>query len=681
MRPGLGRHPPGRSLLDPVVSDRRGCVEGVRDVPARDVLDEAGTEGVPHPETGVAVRLELEPDLPALRACIAICAPERACQVLDVVAVLVREDVRLGEHAASRAELRLEIVEEPEIDVHVPVLRAIERPHGGGCRTTTGLDAIGEEPRTSRGVVAQTLRPVRLHAVDHRDDAAVLPCVRIRARATVGLEVGRLGPWADGLPRERAEIADPAASAAEQEKCDQHDHADQPATAERDRHSSRTPATPVVLDLRRVEASVLAKAHPGIFTEPTRAPRARIARMLHEPARHEPVTDQPWDEEGVLAAVRRIVADADAGFGAAGIWPLHELDSGDKDDDWAGITHGVYLGAAGMVSSLDRLTRAGVASSTIDLRAAAGRLHDGYVVHCHAPDEPIPGIWTGEAGVHLVAELLAPDPARADALLAVVRANTQNPTHDLFWGAAGTMLAAYEMLARSGEECWAETWRQGAEALLAAWESDSDLGCRLWTQVIEGRSTRYLGAAHGFAGTIASLLRGLELLSAAVSDEIVRAATRTVVATAVVEDGHANWPVSAGGALDGHQGVRTQWCHGAPGIITSVAALPADPELDALLLAGGELTWHAGPLAKGAGLCHGTAGNGLAFLALFARTGDELWLSRARAFAVHALDQVDRERKRYGGGRFSLWTGDLGAALYAWQCIDGSPAVPALDAW
>ena len=406
-----------------------------------------------------------------------------------------------------------------------------------------------------------------------------------------------------------------------------------------------------------------------------------MARVLHDPARHEPVTDQSWDEEAVRAAVRRIVADADAAYGAAGFWSLHELDSGDKDDDWAAVSHGVYLGAAGMLWGRDRLVRAGAASTTIDLGAAAALLHDGYMERCHAPDEPIPGIWTGEGGVHLVAELLAPDPARADALFSVVASNIHNPTHDLFWGAAGTMLAAYEMLARSGEQRWAETWREGAEALLAAWKSDGELRCRLWTQVIEGRSTRYLGAAHGFAGTVASLLRGLDLLPTAVSDEIVCSTTRTVVATAVVEDGRANWPVSAGGALDGHQGVRTQWCHGAPGIITSVAGLPADTELDALLLAGGELTWHAGPLAKGPGLCHGTAGNGLAFLALFARTGDEVWLSRARAFATHSLDQVERQRERFGVGRSGLWTGDLGVALYAWQCIEGDATVPALTAW
>jgi len=95
-----------------------------------------------------------------------------------------------------------------------------------------------------------------------------------------------------------------------------------------------------------------------------------------------------------------------------------------------------------------------------------------------------------------------------------------------------------------------------------------------------------------------------------------------------------------------------------------------------LLLAGGELTWRAGPLTKGANLCHGTAGNGYAFLALFARTGDELWLERARAFAMHAAAQVARTRDEVGRGRYTLWTGDPGTALYLADCLDGSPNVP-----
>ena len=88
------------------------------------------------------------------------------------------------------------------------------------------------------------------------------------------------------------------------------------------------------------------------------------------------------------------------------------------------------------------------------------------------------------------------------------------------------------------------------------------------------------------------------------------------------------------------------------------------------------MTWRAGPLAKGANLCHGTAGNGYAFLALFERTGDELWLERARAFAMHALAQVTRARAEHGRGRYTLWTGDAGTALYLADCLASGGALP-----
>ena len=126
--------------------------------------------------------------------------------------------------------------------------------------------------------------------------------------------------------------------------------------------------------------------------------------------------------------------------------------------------------------------------------------------------------------------------------------------------------------------------------------------------------------------------------------------------------------------------IRTQWCHGAPGIVVSLASLaPDDHQLTELLVAGGELTWKAGPLKKGASLCHGTAGNGYAFLKLFERTGDELWLHRARAFAMHAIEQVERTTAEHGRGRHTLWTGDPGTALYLHGCIAATTAVPTLD--
>jgi hypothetical protein len=99
-----------------------------------------------------------------------------------------------------------------------------------------------------------------------------------------------------------------------------------------------------------------------------------------------------------------------------------------------------------------------------------------------------------------------------------------------------------------------------------------------------------------------------------------------------------------------------------------------------LLLAGAELAWRPGPpnLDKGGGICHGTAGNGYAFLAAFERTGDDRWLQRARSFAAHALDQVERLRVGRGRGRYSLFTGDVGVALYAADCLEARSAYPVL---
>jgi hypothetical protein len=102
-------------------------------------------------------------------------------------------------------------------------------------------------------------------------------------------------------------------------------------------------------------------------------------------------------------------------------------------------------------------------------------------------------------------------------------------------------------------------------------------------------------------------------------------------------------------------------------------------EVDDLLLRGGALIWTAGPLAKGAGLCHGTGGNGYAFLKLHRQTGDVQWLTRARTFAMMAITQFREHRERYGRCRYSLWTGDLGLAVYLLDCIEGTSDFPTID--
>ncbi len=115
-------------------------------------------------------------------------------------------------------------------------------------------------------------------------------------------------------------------------------------------------------------------------------------------------------------------------------------------------------------------------------------------------------------------------------------------------------------------------------------------------------------------------------------------------------------------------------------MVTTFADAPfSTPELERLLLEGGELIWKAGPLSKGSNLCHGTGGNGYAFLKLHRRTHDQVWLERARTFAMTAVSQVRGARAAFGRGRYSLWTGDPGLAVFLWDCISGEPRFPTID--
>ena len=76
---------------------------------------------------------------------------------------------------------------------------------------------------------------------------------------------------------------------------------------------------------------------------------------------------------------------------------------------------------------------------------------------------------------------------------------------------------------------------------------------------------------------------------------------------------------------------------------------------------------------------HGTGGNGYAFLKLYRRTNDAVWLERARAFAMTSIAQCREARAELGRGRYTLWTGDIGLAVYLWDCLTGVPRFPTVD--
>jgi len=364
--------------------------------------------------------------------------------------------------------------------------------------------------------------------------------------------------------------------------------------------------------------------------------------MLFSPEAHEALADEPWSAELVRRAIAAIVADSESGFRDG--WPLHPEDE-EEGDDPSTRFRTVYLGGAGVVAALDRLARRGFAELRRDYVPYVQRSLEA------PPDFPDDdaerSLWMGETGIRLVLQRLAPSPANLERLSELIAANERDERCELMWGSPGTILAGRELgLDVTASIEWLRSRRDGEG---------------LWTQRLYGRSMRSLGPAHGFAGCVLALGE-------------VDAVSETLERLAVEEDGLVNWPPVAGIRLDenGDGRIRTQWCHGAPGIVATLA-----PFLDEeLAVAGGELTWRAGPLRKGANLCHGTAGNGYAFLALLERTGDERWLTRARRFAMHAAGQVEQSRTEYGRGRYTLWTGDLGTALYLADCTDGRGQLP-----
>ncbi|HEX3268313.1 MAG TPA: LanC-like protein [Gaiellaceae bacterium] len=395
---------------------------------------------------------------------------------------------------------------------------------------------------------------------------------------------------------------------------------------------------------------------------------------LYDPQAHEPLTETTWDADRARAAIGAIVAETERAFAPESLWEPHPLDE-DENQPPLGRVRTLYLGAAGVIWALHALERAGVVELGRNWVEVAPGLLERYREEPDFPEEGVvPSLWVGEAGILLVAHTLAPSRSLEGPLLEAVRANAANPTLELMWGSPGTMLAAQVMQARTHEPVWAEAWNTSADRLWAAWDDE------LWYQDLYGWRRHVLGPAHGFVGNVYVLARG-DLLDAERRGELERRAVAVVARHVRRADGLAQWPATLEPPTQ-PGAIRTQWCHGSPGIVTSLATLaPTDSQLTELLVAGGELTWQAGPLKKGANLCHGTGGNGYAFLKLFQRTGDELWLHRARAFAMHAIEQVERTTADYGRGRHSLFTGDPGTALYLQSCIAASAAFPTLDAF
>ncbi len=396
--------------------------------------------------------------------------------------------------------------------------------------------------------------------------------------------------------------------------------------------------------------------------------------MLYYPERHESLSRTAWDEGAARDAIAAIVADTQTHFDPTQFWPAHPR------EDAKGVLKGLWFGAAGAIWALGYLAECGAVPSRFDCADAIAGVHSKFLA------EEDPRIYSGsllmgEVGILLVRWRFTRAPKVADRLFELIENNAEQPTEELMWGAPGSALAASFMWNDSGEVRWRDAFLRKVEELWSRWKYRQEFDCHLWRQRLYRPEPRiFLGPVHGFSANASVMMRAASMLTEDRQTELYDRVARVIENTAHVEGEYANW-YSRAEAPDAPPPWLVQWCHGAPGTLGALAAFPKDrsPAMESLFVAGGKLTFAAGPLTKGPNLCHGTGGNGLLFLKLYQRTGDLKWLQRARAFAMHGIEQYHLMKAQYGQGWYTLWTGDLGFAVYLWNCITKQSGFPTMD--
>jgi len=387
--------------------------------------------------------------------------------------------------------------------------------------------------------------------------------------------------------------------------------------------------------------------------------------MLFEQERHETVTTTEWSEAKVLEVIKDIYKNTISNFNPETFWPT-DL----REDIDSASNKSMYFGASGVLWSLIQISDFLKEDLPLDKEELINQI---YVDYLTSPDtkEVVPSLYLGEVGILLIQYKINPSIKIEDRLYKIIKENIKNPTLEALWGAPGTMLGASYMYDWTKDKKWADLFIKNSDFLIKTLKESIKENEIIWIQDLYGKKIKYIGAGHGYYGNVFGILKKLELLSEQDQSFIIDHILNTTKELALNQGNLTNWPPTL--STERKNLPLVQWCHGSPGVINSLESFPKniDKNLEKLITNAGELVWHAGPLKKGVALCHGTDGNGISFLQLFERTGDQKWLDRARKFAMHAIDQRN--------GKYTLFTGELGLAMYLIACVKKDSRFPILD--
>ncbi|MEU4516416.1 lanthionine synthetase LanC family protein [Nonomuraea wenchangensis] len=264
------------------------------------------------------------------------------------------------------------------------------------------------------------------------------------------------------------------------------------------------------------------------------------------------------------------------------------------------------------------------------------------------------------SGVHLVQALIARarDDARSRdaALEAFLRAaEAPCPELDLAFGRSGLLLGCATLL----EGCAGSALEGRLRALGARLGESVRAALARAAPVADGHRLRTLGAAHGWAGCLFALLRWARASSSPLQEEVPGFLDQLGALAHPVGRGLL-WPVKAGGPRPDPL-LGASWCNGTAGLVPLwwLAHSLTGEHRYGEWARGAAWSAYEAPLPGPADLCCGLAGRAYALLGHHARTGDPLWLARARMLAGHAAARVREAAQRPD----SLHKGEVGVAL------------------
>lgn len=332
---------------------------------------------------------------------------------------------------------------------------------------------------------------------------------------------------------------------------------------------------------------------------------------------------------------------------AHGLWLSPELEASQHDATLR-LPHTYRLyrstsrGVAGVVYSIARLKQMGIAAP--GAVEQVGRAVDWLLSHEATPDDQMPGLHFGEAGVAvaiaeaIAAGLLAPGPWLLPYMHEALAGLLDWP--DLTHGAAGQGIAALLCAHLLDRPELAAHAHQCAEYLLDHQAADGS-----WSlpDGVEGLSgTTYTGFAHGVAGIVYFLAAYTRHFRAELAAAAVVRGGAWLLEQAHPAEGARSlwWPIERGGTR-----AWSWWCHGAPGIALAFLALfqltgdSSYAETARAALRGLDPDQRHANLSQ----CHGLSGLGEILLEASQVLGEDEWSARAARLALSLEALARRE--------------------------------------